>query len=129
MKKVGLLGCTALFGLLLFSQQQILIEESLVVNIEVPVRVFKDSDFVDNLSIKDFEVYENGVRQKIEAVYFIKKDIIQRKDEKKKFSPQTERTFYLFFELTEYDPRINEAVEYFIQNVERFCIIDCSVVS
>jgi len=100
----------------LFSQEA-LVETSLVINIEVPVRVFKDGLFVDNLTIKDFEVFEDGISQKIEAVYLINKDNIKRKDEKKKFRPQTERTFFLFFEISEYNVKMGEAVDYFIQNV------------
>ena len=91
--------------------------ETLVINIEVPVRVFKGSRFIDNLTIDDFEVYENGKLQRLEAVYLVKKKAIERKDEKKKFSPDTSRTFYLFFEITDYSPRIEDALHYFMQNV------------
>lgn len=91
--------------------------ETLVINIEVPVRVFKGSRFIDNLTIDDFEVYENGKLQRLEAVYLVKKKDIERKDEKKKFSPDTSRTFYLFFEITDYSPRIEDALHYFMQNV------------
>ncbi len=45
-----------------------------VVNIEVPVRVFKGSTFIDDLAIDDFEIYEDNILQKIEAVYLIKKN-------------------------------------------------------
>ena len=42
---------------------------------------------------------------------------IARKDERKRFSPNTKRNFYLFFEIAEYDPRIREAVDYFLNKV------------
>lgn len=116
MKKTLALICLVLLSSSLFSQEP-LVETSLVINIEVPVRVFKDGLFVDNLTIKDFEVFEDGISQKIEAVYLINKDIIKRKEEKKKFRPQTERTFFLFFEISEYNVKMGEAVDYFIQNV------------
>ena len=45
-------------------------------NIEVPVRVFVDQQFVDNLTIDDFEIYENGILQKIEALYLANKNSI-----------------------------------------------------
>lgn len=109
MLAVLLLGCAV------FAQQ--IQEESLVVNIEVPVRVFKGNTFVDNLTIDDFEVFENGIPQKIEAVYLIRKRTVERSEEKKRFSPQTSRDFYLFFEISEYSAKIGEAIEYFIQNV------------
>jgi hypothetical protein len=97
--------------------QKTLIETSQVINIEVPVRVFKDGRFVGNLKIKDFEVFENGKLQKIEAVYLIKKDSVQQREEKKKFNPQIERTFFLFFEVWEYLPKLKVAMDYFINKV------------
>jgi len=48
-----------------FPQQ--IAEESLVVNIEVPVRVYNDNLFVDDLIIDDFKIYEDGKIQKIQA--------------------------------------------------------------
>ena len=45
--------------------------ESVVVNIEVPVRVLRKDAFVDGLTLADFEVFENGVSQKVEAVYLM----------------------------------------------------------
>ncbi len=42
--------------------------ESVVVNIEVPVRVLRKDVFVDGLTLADFEVLENGVPQQVEAV-------------------------------------------------------------
>jgi hypothetical protein len=105
-------------GFISFSQQDILVERSLVVNIEVPVRVFKDGKFVDNLKLKDFEIWEDGVPHKIEAVYLIKKDTVERKEETKtQFKPQTERTFFLLFEMHEYDPRVSKSIDEFVQNV------------
>lgn len=92
-------------------------EESFVINIEVPVRVYEGDGFVSDLSIDDFEVLEDGVPQKIEAVYLINKRNVERSEEKRRFTPETSRNFFLFFEITEYDPRIQQALDYFIQNV------------
>ena len=52
--------------------------EAIAVNIEVPVRVFKGKDFVADLEIEDFEIYEEGVLQDIEALYLIHKTDITR---------------------------------------------------
>jgi VWFA-related protein len=86
--------------------------------------VFKGGKFVDNLTIDDFEVYEDGVSQKVEAIYLIKKTNIEReeikmqKEEAKKvFAPETSRNFFLLFELHEYFPKIKNALEYFFNNV------------
>jgi hypothetical protein len=107
--------CTLLLFISVFSQE--IQEESFVVNIEVPVRVYDGNTFVGDLSIDDFEVLEDGVPQKIEAVYLINKRNVERSEEKRNFTPETRRNFFLFFEITEYDPRIEQALDYFIQNV------------
>lgn len=105
MKKGLLIASVFLMSLVLFSQQ--IKEEATVINIEVPVRVFSGKTFVDNLTIDDFEVLENGVHQNIEAVYFIKK----------RSAPKTARNFFLFFELSEYKPKIADAIKYFVHTV------------
>ena len=115
MRKTFLFICIVALSFSVFSQE--IQEESFVVNIEVPVRVYKGATFVEDLSIDDFEVLEDGVPQKIEAVYLIKKRNVERSEEKRRFTPETHRNFYLFFEITEYDSRIGQAIEYFIQNV------------
>ncbi len=115
MKKHILMFGILVLGLTLFAQE--VTHETLVINIEVPVRVFKGGQFVDSLTIDNFEVYENGKLQKLEAVYLIKKKDIERKDEKKEFAPDTTRTFYLFFEITDYSPRLRDAMNYFMQNI------------
>jgi len=98
--------------------------EATAINIEVPVRVFKGSAFVDNLTIGDFEIYEDGKLQKIEAVYLIKKLGIQReetamggKEARKRFSPRISRNFVFLFELTDHLPKIDEAMDYFFEEV------------
>ena len=116
MKKVLLLTASLILSLALFSQE-IFIEQSLVVNIEVPVRVFKGGKFIDNLSLDDFEVFEDSVLQKIDAVYLVKKRSIERSEEKKRFSPATSRNFFLNFEVSDYSVKMGEALENFIQNV------------
>ena len=99
-----------------FSQQSF-IEQSLVINVEVPVRVFDGNIFVDTLGKDDFEVLEDGVPQKIESVYLVKRSTIERSEEGKKYLPDTARKFYLFFELTDYVPKMVEAIEDFVQNI------------
>lgn len=114
MKKSLFIVIFCVAGLALFSQQ--VTEESIVINVEVPVRVFDGNNFVDDLTIDDFEILENGVPQRVEAVYLVKKRSIERSEEKRRFSPETKRNFFLFFELSEYDPKLGEALEYFIKN-------------
>ena len=104
-----------LFCLTLFAQQGSL--ESTLVNIEVPIRVLDGNRFVDNLTIDDFVVYEDGKLQHVEALYLLNKAQIRRKEEIKVFSPSQQRHFYLFFEISEYSSQIEKATENFIRNV------------
>jgi len=96
----------------------------ITINVEVPVRVFKGNRFLDHLTREDFEVYENGILQQLEAVYLIKKTDITREDtslrpdeSRKRFVPQVGRNFILAFEITDYFPRIKEALAYFFEHV------------
>jgi hypothetical protein len=99
----------------LFPQQ--LQHEVKVVNIEISTRVFKGDTFVDNLTINDFEVLENGKPQQIEAVYLIKKTDIKREEGKKLPAPQVSRQFVFLFEMTEYLPEIDKVLDGFFDKV------------
>jgi hypothetical protein len=114
MKKVFLSAAVLIMSIVAFSQQ--ITKESLVINIEVPVRVYERNTFVDNLTMDDFEILEEGIPQKIEAVYLVKKKSIERKEEKIEFSPEISRNFFLFFEISEYTSKIGDAISYFIHN-------------
>ncbi len=99
--------------------------EAVAINIEVPVRVFKGDTFIANLTIDDFEMYEDGELQAIEAVYLIKKTKIEREETeiektvaRKKFVPQvSSRLFVLFFEIIDYSPKLGEVIDYFFNEV------------
>ncbi len=101
----------------LFPSLQELQHQTRVVNIEVPVRVFEGEHFVDGLTLDDFEVFEDGAPQKVEAVYLIRQTRIVRKEEAKTYLPNTARHFYLFFEIYEPQPKLIEAVRRFIAQV------------
>jgi hypothetical protein len=98
--------------------------EAVAINIEVPVRVYMGDTFIDNLTIKDFEVYEDGKLQKVEAVYLINKTDIKREEietpieeSARKFVPQTSRQFVLVFELQDWFPKVGESIDYFFNEV------------
>jgi len=114
-KKVLFLLAFLFISFLLFSQE--ITHDVKVVNIEVPVRVFKGDEFIDDLTLEDFEVYEDGILQKVSAVYLIKKKRVERKEEKSKFTPETSRNFVLLFMITSYLPKVDEAIDYFFENV------------
>jgi len=115
MKKIIFFVAILVMIISLFPHQE---QHSVTVrNIEVPVRVFVDQQFVDNLTIEDFEIYENGILQKIEALYLANKNSISRQQELKAFSPQLARHYYLLFQIIEYNPKLEASIEYFFKNV------------
>jgi VWFA-related protein len=122
MKKLIFLIVFIALAIILLSQE--IQHETIAINIEVPVRVFTKGKFVEELSIKDFEVYEDGVLQKIEALYLVKRTVIAReeteidtKQASRIFIPETSRTFILMFEMMDYFPKIRETLDYFFEKV------------
>ncbi|MFQ6037124.1 MAG: VWA domain-containing protein [Candidatus Aminicenantales bacterium] len=115
MKKFIWIIVILVLAFLLFSQQE---EHEVVVrNVEVPVRVFDGNRFVDNLTIDDFEVYENGILQKIEALYLTDKSRIAREEGEKQFSQLTSRHYYFLFQIIDYNNRFDDAIDHFFQNI------------
>jgi len=91
-----------------------------VVNITVPVRVFDGDRFVDSLKLEDFEVLEDGRPQPVQAVYLIRGNAVERQEGPlRTVSPPTARHFVLLFQMTEYLPEVEDAVDYFFDHVVR----------
>ncbi len=91
-----------------------------VVNISVPVRVYDRSKFVDSLGLKDFEVSEDGRAQPVEAVYLIRGNAVKKMEGAPAApTPETKRNFVLLFQISEYMPEINKAVDLFFEKVYR----------
>ncbi len=108
-----------IFALPLGLLTQQIAHEAGVVNIEVPVRVYQGSRFVDNLTLADFEITEDGIPQAPLAVYLIKKTAIAKREEKAaEFRPQVEkRHFLLLFECNDYVPELSKAIDDFFGRV------------
>jgi VWFA-related protein len=123
MKKLIIISIIVILAVILSAQE--IQHEAIAINVEVPVRVFKGGLFIDNLSIEDFELYEDGKLQKIDAVYLVKKTTIEReeseltKDEAmRKFAPKPAlRQFILIFEVIDYSSRLDEVIDHFFDNV------------
>jgi len=122
LKKHSIILVVLAFSLTLFAQE--IQHEAVAVNIEVPVRVYDGTKFVGDLTIDDFELYENGILQTVDAVYLINKTSAKREesridtqDNKKIFSPQLSRQFVLIFEVRDVFPEVEEAIRHFFDNV------------
>jgi len=112
---VFLLGLFLLWSFVLPSGQEA--GKTVAPTVEVPVRVFEGARFVDNLGLKDFEVYENGALQQTDALYLIHGQKIGRKDELKPAEPAVGRSYYLLFQTVDWDPRLAETVDYLFSSV------------
>ena len=89
-----------------------------VVNISVSVRVFDGQRFVDSLGLEDFEVTEDGKLQSVEAVYLIRGSDVRRQEGPAKApAPATSRTFVILFQIAEYLPEIDKAIDLFFESV------------
>lgn len=86
-------------------------------NVVVPVRAYDKNNFVDSLTIDDFELYEDGIIQKIEALHLTDKTKLSRTEGAKGFIPQVSRNYYLLFQLIDYNPKLKEAIDYFFSEV------------
>jgi VWFA-related protein len=115
MKKIILI--LALLFLVIYLSAQVEQHSVTVRNVEIPVRVFDGNEFVKDLTIDDFVLLEEGEPQKILALYQVRNGEITRMDAERDFMPITERHFYFIFQILDYNPKINDAMEYFFQSI------------
>lgn len=119
MKNLFPVLCILLIGYAGIAQE--IQQEAVAINIEIPVRVFDGNEFVDSLTLQDFEVLENGLLQELEAVYLIKEAAIERQDlpklEQTVIQPNVTRHFLMLFEIIDYLPQIKAALTDFFLNV------------
>ncbi len=98
-----------------------IVEEVAVYNVELPVRVLYKGKPVDNLTKKDFTVYEGKKEVKING-FFIKRKTIKIKQlpEALKTQPPTApRTFVLTFNITSYTRDFQKAIDHLFDKILR----------
>lgn len=115
MKKIILVLALLFLTFILFSQVQQY--EVTVRNVEVPLRVMDGKRFVDNITIDDLELYEDGKLQKIEALYLVQRSDIERKETLKEFHPALSKHYYLLFQITDYNPKLGETIKYLFDHI------------
>lgn len=85
--------------------------------VEIPVRVLNSDGFVDNLTEKDLIIKEDGIQQKIEAIYLVDGNHIKKRVGKQDIHPTVSRNFILMFHAKTYTAKLGNALEYFFNNV------------
>jgi hypothetical protein len=87
--------------------------------VTVRVHVSEGARFVDGLTLKDFEVYQDGILQKVDALYVVKGQTIGRREEVTPSEPDVARSYYLLFQTVDWDPKLAETVDYLFSFVLR----------
>ena len=82
-----------------------------VAPIEVQVRVFDGARFVDDLTLGDFEVTEDGFLMAVDTLSLVKGRSVARREGPETRQPSMARTFYLMFQTTEWDPKLGQAID------------------
>jgi len=102
----------------LFAFVAFLPQETII--IQVPVRAL-DGVLPPDLRLADFELSEGGIAQQIQGLYYVEKNRIVRREERKNFTsqPNTTRHFYLVFQMTKYDSKLEDVMENIFTEVLR----------
>ncbi|MGA2361931.1 MAG: hypothetical protein ABSG73_05660 [Candidatus Aminicenantales bacterium] len=106
----------AVVAILAFVLSPAFSQEKASAPVTVAVRVFDGRQFVDGLALRDFELLEGGVPQKIDALFKVDKNAVTRQEGEGPALPVTARRFYLLFQMYAYNPKISEALRYFFNN-------------
>jgi VWFA-related protein len=91
-------------------------QETAPTGVTVAVRVLDGEQFVDGLTLSDFELSEDGIPQQIQGFYEVDKNAVTRKEGPAASVPVTARRIYLLFQMYEYNPKVSEAFRYFFNN-------------
>lgn len=70
----------AVLSVLAFVLSPALAQEKASAPVNVAVRVFDGGQFIDGLALKDFELLENGVPQRIDALFKVDKNAVTRQE-------------------------------------------------
>lgn len=96
-------------------------EEVAVTNIEVPVRVFYKGEAVDNLTGRDFKLYEGKELQTLTGFFPKRKKIkvptIGPADTEREPETAAPRFFVLVFRLSNYTTEIKKGVDFLFKNI------------
>jgi len=100
--------------------EEVLKEKVEVVNVEVPVRVFRDGAPVSGLRKEDFRLSEGKQRQTINGFYVRKKKMnVQSIDLQASGAAPKSRYFVLVFRIIEYNQQMKEGIQYLFEHVIR----------
>lgn len=80
--------------------------------VTITVRVLDGDRFVSDLTLKDFEIEEAGLRVSPQALFLLRKDAIERQEGTVVIRPNFARKIVLLLQLAEYHNKIPEAFDF-----------------
>ena len=83
--------------------------------VPITVRVYEGDTFVSDLKLEDFELIESGLATKPQALYLLRKNVIERQEGVPQFRPDLARKISLVFQLADYNSKIAEAMQNFFE--------------
>ncbi len=127
MTKLKVLSCIIILLIVVplsnYSSDNVVREDLVITNIEVPVRVFYKGKLVDGLKKSNFKLYEDNKLMDING-FFVNKKKIGSTNEKKNIgnfqkTKAAPRFFVLAFQITDYNDSFKKGVSYLFNNVLR----------
>jgi hypothetical protein len=85
--------------------------------VQVSVRVFDQGRFVDSIGAADLEVLENGIPQNILGFSLFDRGRMVRSDGDPALAPKSGRHFTIYFQMTEFDPKLEEAFKFLFTDI------------
>ena len=117
MKKfAAVIGLFLLPGIIPVLPQQ---HEVSVRNVAVPFRALDGGTFISDLKVGDLELLDDGVTQKIAALYLISDGKIQNRETRVDYMPLLSQSYLFIFQIFEYSPEIEKSLAHFITNIYR----------
>lgn len=78
--------------------------------IPLAVRVTESGNFVSGLTLQDFEIEASGQSETPDALFLVRKNLIERREGAAGINPDVSRRLVVLFQMTEYHSKIPEAL-------------------
>lgn len=102
-------------SIFIYSQQTPVNQET-EYSVSLMVRVFKQHDFINNLTVDDFEILEDGFLRKIEAIYLVNKLQVDKIFEEKRYPINLNKNYFILVQASDYDKNLGAAIDHLITN-------------
>jgi hypothetical protein len=85
--------------------------------VQISIRVFDQGRFVDSIGAADLEVFDNGIPQNILGFSLFDRGRMVRSEGDPALAPKTGRHFTVYFQMTEFEPKFEEAFKFLFTDI------------